>query len=230
MQIFRKGSFCDGKLGGMLSIPWDRDAVAYCSCAALRYVHVHCPCQNCNGKAVARSNKLQHRKAAKLISNFYTHARVEDINDMEDTNDDDIKDTNDDDIEDTNDDDIEDTNYNDMEDMDMNDNNMEGVIDNDTSLEDNTQMNTCSLTCSDSSHSGSDHVSSSPEAQTNATVNRSANLQNDILIAVLRTFELMEEANASQKGFMNILNFGRDMYCKNDPNVIKNGQVLGQHA
>ena len=46
-------------------------------------------------------------------------------------------------------------------------------------------------------------------------------LQNDILVAVLRAFQLMEETNASHKSFMNILNFGRDLYCKGDPDIIK---------
>ena len=49
----------------------------------------------------------------------------------------------------------------------------------------------------------------------------STDLQKDILISVLRIFELMEETNVSQKSFMNILNFGRDLYCKGDTAMIK---------
>ena len=74
-------------------MPWDRDTVVYCSCAALQYVHTHCPCQNCNGKAVTRSTELWHRKAAKLISNCSTHVHVEDTSDnnMEGINDNDME-------------------------------------------------------------------------------------------------------------------------------------------
>ena len=66
-------------------------------------------------------------------------------------------------------------------------------------------------------------LSNSAESQTNATVSPSTDLQmqKDVLIAVLRTFELMEVTNASQKSFMNILHFGRDMYCKGDQNMIR---------
>ena len=40
---------------------------------------------------------------------------------------------------------------------------------------------------------------------------KSTDLEHDILVAVLRAFQLTEEANGSQKNFMDILNFGRDM-------------------
>ena len=43
------------------------------------------------------------------------------------------------------------------------------------------------------------------------TMTASTDLQKDILIAVLKAFELMEETKASQKSFMNILDFGRDL-------------------
>ena len=74
-------------------MPWDRDAVAYCSSTALQYIHMRWPCQNCNGKVVTRSTELRHRKAAKLISNCSMHAHVEDISDnnMEGTNDDNME-------------------------------------------------------------------------------------------------------------------------------------------
>lgn len=169
-------------------MPWDRDAVAYCSCSALQYVHMHCPCQNCNSKAVARSTELQLCKAVKLISNCSTHAHVEDTsnNDMEGTNDDNME--------------------------GINDSGMEGINDSGTTgLVGDTQS-----TFSES-HPSND-LSSSAESQTD---NPSTDLQKDILIAVLRTFEFMEETNASQKSFMNILNFGRDMYCIGDQNMIK---------
>ena len=49
----------------------------------------------------------------------------------------------------------------------------------------------------------------------------STDIENDILVAVLRAFQLTEEANGSQKSFMDILNFGRDMYCKGDADILK---------
>ena len=146
----------------MSSTPWDRDAVVYCSYAALRYVHTHCPCENCNGKAVARSTELRHRKAAKLMSNCSTHARVEDTsgNNMEGIDDNDMEGTNDDNIEGINDDNME----------GINDSGMEGINDNDMGLVGDTQS-----TFSES-HPSND-LSSSAESQTNATVNPSTDLQ-----------------------------------------------------
>ena len=42
----------------------------------------------------------------------------------------------------------------------------------------------------------------------------SKNLEDDILKAILRAFGLMDETNVSQKSFMNILNYGKDLYCE----------------
>ena len=159
------------------------------------YVHAHCPCQNCNGKAVARSTEIQHQKETKLISNFSTHAQVEDtINDR---------------IEGTSKSNMGDTNENDMEGINSG-MDLDGINDNDIGS-----------TITESQPSID--LSNSAEFQTNVTVNPSTDLQmqKNVLIAVLRTFELMEEANASQKSFMNILHFGRDMYCKGNQNMIR---------
>ena len=181
----------------MSTAPWNHDAVACCSCTALPYVHAHCPCQSCNGKAVARSTELRHRKEAKLISNCSTHVQVEDTiaDHLESTNESNMV---------TNEDNIENINESRMDFNGINDNDIASTID-----------------ITDHESQSSNNVSNSAESQINATASPITDLQKDVLIAVLRTFELMEEANASQKSFMNILNFGRDMYCKGDHNMIR---------
>lgn len=39
---------------------WTRDDIVCCKCAQLKSRHVHCPCSNCNGAAVARSMEYSH--------------------------------------------------------------------------------------------------------------------------------------------------------------------------
>ena len=43
---------------------WERDDVSYCRCSDLEYTHSHCPCTECNGKAVSRSTEYLHWKIA----------------------------------------------------------------------------------------------------------------------------------------------------------------------
>ena len=46
-------------------ILWDREDITYCKCPSLRYAHAHCPCEECNGKAVSRSTEYRHWVAVK---------------------------------------------------------------------------------------------------------------------------------------------------------------------
>lgn len=43
----------------------------------------------------------------------------------------------------------------------------------------------------------------------------------DIVVSVLKAFELLEEINGSQKNFIDVLKFGRDLYCKNYQTLLK---------
>lgn len=44
---------------------WERCDVPYCFCPALSYKHTHCPCEQCLGVAVCRSTEYRHWLAAK---------------------------------------------------------------------------------------------------------------------------------------------------------------------
>ena len=46
-------------------ILWDRKDITYCKCPNLRYAHAHCPCEECNGKAVSCSTEYCHWMAFK---------------------------------------------------------------------------------------------------------------------------------------------------------------------
>ena len=47
------------------TILWDREDITYCKCPSLKYAHAHCPCEECDGKAVSRSTEYRHWMAAK---------------------------------------------------------------------------------------------------------------------------------------------------------------------
>lgn len=39
---------------------WDRESISSCHCPEKQYVHVHCPCERCCGKATSRKVEIQH--------------------------------------------------------------------------------------------------------------------------------------------------------------------------
>ena len=49
---------------------WTREQVHSCSCAALSYLHTHCPCQACKNKAVSRAIEYRHWKESVLMDRF----------------------------------------------------------------------------------------------------------------------------------------------------------------
>lgn len=50
---------------------WSRKDVTSCTCTALSYVHIHCPCQKCKLKAVSRSVEYRHWQDATLRLSVY---------------------------------------------------------------------------------------------------------------------------------------------------------------
>lgn len=48
-------------------VPWNRCDIVGCSCPATSSAHVHCPCQDCNGRAVSRSTEYRHWNDAILL-------------------------------------------------------------------------------------------------------------------------------------------------------------------
>lgn len=43
----------------------------------------------------------------------------------------------------------------------------------------------------------------------------------DIAVAVLQSFKLMDEMNGYQKNLLDIISFGRDLYCKKNPDSLE---------
>ena len=48
-------------------ISWDRVDIVACSCPEKTYLHVHCPCEQCEGKATSRKVELEHWKRSQLL-------------------------------------------------------------------------------------------------------------------------------------------------------------------
>ena len=44
----------------------DRVDIAACSCCEKSYLHVHCPCEECNGRATSRKTELEHWRRSQL--------------------------------------------------------------------------------------------------------------------------------------------------------------------
>ena len=57
---------------------WNREDISYCSCGDSKSVHAHCPCDVCDGKAVARSTEYHHWVATRdLIESQKPSERIE---------------------------------------------------------------------------------------------------------------------------------------------------------
>ena len=48
-------------------VSWDRVDIVACSCPEKTYLHVHCPCEQCEGKATSRKVELEHWKRSQLL-------------------------------------------------------------------------------------------------------------------------------------------------------------------
>ena len=48
---------------------WDRNEITLCYCNGLPYRHVHCPCELCDGRPVARSTEFYHWQSAEFLEN-----------------------------------------------------------------------------------------------------------------------------------------------------------------
>ena len=46
---------------------WSRDAVVVCHCLDLTHKHVHCPCEQCDGKVVSTSTEYRHWQQNKYL-------------------------------------------------------------------------------------------------------------------------------------------------------------------
>ena len=48
--------------------------------------------------------------------------------------------------------------------------------------------------------------------------------------AVLGAMKIQSDLSSSRAHFLKVLNYGRDLYCKGDPNIINTGQKRGKIA
>ena len=110
----------------------------------------------------------------------------------------------------------------------VNDNGMESIDDREMEyIINNEDVSDSEMTSVNISHASTSSclldspiVNNGVESHDQDTTTATTDLQKDILVAVLKAFELLEESNASQKSIMNILNFGRDLYCRGDTEMI----------
>ncbi|KAL9966452.1 hypothetical protein ACROYT_G024530 [Oculina patagonica] len=59
----RKRTFADA----FELVVWDRQDIFACSCSEKSYRHVHCPCEECGGKATSRKVEIEHWKRNQLL-------------------------------------------------------------------------------------------------------------------------------------------------------------------
>lgn len=180
--------------------------MSYCHCSKLNYVHAHCPCYNCNEKAVSRATEYRHWEEANLEDQCDANAQI--ILGMDNT-----------------------TMDNTTMDMDNITVGAElsstcvdytGEVDESVFVSEATVDHTCTNT--DLSTAPPDINDDEVQLQsidktTNTSICQSKfgqNMDNDIAVAVLRAFKIIDEMGGSQKNLIQVLNFARDCYCKGD--------------
>ncbi len=188
-----------------LMAAWAREQVSYCSCSALSYVYSHCPCRQCNGKAVSRATEYRHWNNATLLA----RPRTDDCNAAETS-----------------------SLVTALLDTDMGNH----VYSDDERVSENAELQSPDLPSALRNSDDSPPSSSSKNVGTNTTATASADsyaavrpendlvdgqdLNRDILVAVLKVFKMMDEMNASQINLVDLVTFGRDLYCKGNQELI----------
>lgn len=184
----------------MSSISWNRDTVACCYCSALRYVHSHCPCHKCNGKAVSRSTEYRHWEEANLAQSLTAHAHSIGPEIME------VQQVANSEIDSTEDMELSSTGSSEH---------AAGTL--------TTCANPLSITTSTSVLADDDlDPEQQPDHELSSTQNTfGKDISSDIVIAVLRAITMVDSMGESQKSLLQILEFGRDCYCKGDSEMSK---------
>lgn len=179
----------------MSSTLWSRDAVASCYCSALRYVHSHCPCHKCNGKAVSRATEYRHWKEANMAHTCITHAQSSTTEVME----------------------VEpEINYeaDSVEDTYSSTSVFADSSESTTATINDTVTTTNALVDNDGDDEG---LQQQPDHEPRNTLNAfGKDIDSDIVTAVLRAFAMVDNMGESKKSMLQILEFGRDCYCKGD--------------
>ena len=169
---------------------YSHDCVSYCSCNELSYVHAHCPCWKCKGKAVSRSTEHRHRQLGEASS---AHAPLVVATDEQEDGD-----------------------------IDLEQDESSASLINSTVSPLPASVHS-PLATNEDSHTTYDDTNDDSSTPTENMLQRvfGQDVNKDIVVSVLKAFELLEEMNGSQKNFLNILRFGRDLYCKNDQSLLR---------
>ena len=161
---------------------WKREDVSICKCSEQSYVHVHCPCEDCKGKAVRRNVEHRHWKTATESAKFVANReRTRTEVELAHTN------STSDDL---------------------------CVID--TTIA-NSDVNPLPSTIECESRSiqneQSDQVNASPSIESlSASSSNSKDPRDDVVWSVMEAMQLVEDANASEQKFLEILHFSKNSY------------------
>ena len=169
-----------------MAASWNRQEVSYCRCSDLRYVHAHCPCCNCNGKAVSRATEYRHWVEANLENSRTAHAQGE----------------------------LHPRNIHSFSEPEITEDYIPAAVDsqspcaNDLPVEHSSNISDAAVTSDELQLQPTDQASSAYQSTFGE------DMDSDIAIAVLRAFAITDDMGGSQKSMLQILDFGRDCYCK----------------
>ncbi|KAL5487225.1 hypothetical protein EMCRGX_G019802 [Ephydatia muelleri] len=204
------------------TLTWKREDIVYCRCSDMRSVHSHCPCGMCNGSAVSRSTEYRHWEiATKCASNLAFTSTASPSSSLV------------------------------IPEMPMcipnvvsDDKTMSGdeleACSSEIATVANSNQSSPSTTATDCGD-----VETMLEAEDFCAGGIECTLQNEdgsfpidnvermqgtvvdhkvkciIREAVLGAMKIQSEFSSSRAHFLRVLNYGRDLFCKGDPNIIK---------
>ena len=170
---------------------WAHEQVSYCLCSELKYVHAHCPCYNCNGKAVSRATEYRHWVETNLEGNCAGHAQFE--SDPQDSY-------------------VTIESYCESTDSTSTVFESESACRNDLPIVSSPDISDAAVSSpiinDDLQLQSTNKISNTCQSKFGKDIN------NDIAIAVLRAFGIMDDMGRSQKNMLQILEFGKECYCK----------------
>ena len=174
---------------------WECGNVTSCKCSALSYCHTHCPCEDCNGRAVSRATEYRHwKKASEAFLDLSVNHDIEQSDTIYGDGNGDTEEHS------TNEVDIDETDVVECGSTPSPEHSpspVSGVADDPQSSNtdcDNLQM-------------------SNPECEQVLNTGAGVDGKQEVIKAVLNAVSLNEEVNGSQHHFMSILDYGKNLYC-----------------
>ena len=166
---------------------WERGDVTSCNCFALSYCHTHCPCEDCNGRAVSRATEYRHwKKASEAFLSVEQDIEQCDMACGDGNGDNEEQHNNELDIDKTS----------------------TGVVECESETSTKHSLSPVSGV-HQSSNTDCDNLQIGCEHNTCARVD----VKQEVIKAVLNAMSLNEEVNGSQRNFMSILDYGKNLYC-----------------